>query len=137
MRKTKQKQTRKQTQKQIALALREKRGHGGKRRGAGRPKRSTRVAHRKRAAHNPNHALHINFRVLREIGDLRELKRVRAIEEALGEGCNRFGFRVIHYTIQSTHVASALRGDRQRCNHFRHQRIEGPRGAQAQHASRT
>src|SRR5258708_36324510 len=88
---------------QLALDLK---SWGGKRSGAGRKPATERA----RMPHDPRpllasrHPVHATVRVLPEIGDLREVKRFRTVRASIAAGCDRFGFRVVHFNVQSSHV---------------------------------
>src|SRR5690242_13995787 len=88
---------------QFTLMLRP-RGRGGARPGAGRKRTSRKVGHEARGEVSPNYPLHITLRVLPELGNLRELSRLRAIQAGFWAGPDRSGFRLVHYSIQSTHI---------------------------------
>jgi hypothetical protein len=76
---------------------------GGKRKGAGRKRKASRpqVAHRTRAKFR-NGALHITLRLRSEVWNLRTRRCFRALQQAFEQGCARFGFRVIHFSVQGT-----------------------------------
>src|SRR6266404_3848423 len=81
--------------------------HGGKRKGAGRkPKNGVKagVSHAARPEFKARHPVHLTMRVLPGVGYLRGYSRRRAIEDALREAKMRFGMRVVHYSIQGTHL---------------------------------
>ena len=78
--------------------------HGGARKGAGRkpaPGRR-RMAHRARAAHSSRHPLHVTLRVADDVANLRRVFGV--VKSALEDGAERFGFRLLHYSVQSNHL---------------------------------
>src|SRR3954452_17756284 len=78
---------------------------GGARRGAGtRPKggRKT-VPHRPRRRFRRG-ALHITTRVRPEVWNLRWHRCFRALRRAFAGGCARFGFRLIHFSVQGNHL---------------------------------
>ena len=80
---------------------------GGKRTGAGRkPKNGEKagVSHAARPQFKARHPVHVTMRVLPGVGFLRGYSRKRAIENALREVKLRFGTRVVHYSIQGTHL---------------------------------
>src|SRR5207244_300380 len=79
---------------------------GGKRRGAGRPANGARagVSHLRRPEIARRHPVHVTLRVREGLGYLRGFSRVKAIEEALREAKERFGLRIIHYSIQGMHL---------------------------------
>ena len=78
---------------------------GGKRRGAGRKRKSPRpsVKHRVRHAFR-NGALHVTTRVCDSVWNLRSQRCFNALRQALQKGCNRFGVRLIHFSIQGNHL---------------------------------
>jgi REP element-mobilizing transposase RayT len=78
---------------------------GGKRRGAGRKRKSPRplVAHRVRYAFRSG-ALHVTTRVCDYVWNLRSQRCFRALQQALQKGCDRFGVRLIHFSIQGNHL---------------------------------
>ena len=90
--------------KQIELKLPMR---GGKREGAGRkPKNGEKagVSHASRPQFKARHPVHVTMRVRPGVGFLRGYTRQRAIEDALREARLRFGMRVVHYSIQGTHI---------------------------------
>ena len=88
--------------KQQELPLR---SWGGKRRGAGRKRRSKRknVPHRPRR-HFRSAALHVTARLRAEVWNLRTHRCFRALHRAFARGCERFGFRLIHFSVQGNHI---------------------------------
>ena len=78
---------------------------GGKRRGAGRKRKSPRpnVKHRVRHAFR-NGALHVSTRVCDHVWNLRSQRCFRALCQALEKGCNRFGVRLVYFSIQGNHI---------------------------------
>src|SRR5438270_4992778 len=78
---------------------------GGPRKGAGRKRKSPRpqVAHRKRPLFR-RRALHVTIRVRAEVWNLRTHRCFRALRRAFIRGCARFGFRVVHFSVQGNHV---------------------------------
>src|ERR1700704_3994289 len=93
------------------LALFKKRG--GKRRGAGRKPKGRRAGspHRARPQLNARHPVHV---VLRVIGAVRRPRRrftYRAIREATLTTARREDFRIVHVSIQRTHVHLLVEAD--------------------------
>ena len=79
---------------------------GGKRRGAGRKRKAPRplVEHRVRQAFR-NGALHVTTRVCDDVWSLRSQRCFRgALRQALQKGCNRFGVRLISFSVQGNHI---------------------------------
>ena len=89
--------------KQLALGLRIR---GGKRKGAGRKPAGDRagVSHQRREGFPARHPVHVTMRLRFGVGFLRCYSRKRAIEDALREAKERFGMRIVHYSIQGTHL---------------------------------
>ncbi len=79
---------------------------GGKRRGAGRKPNGRRagVSHLKRAALASRYPVHVNVKVVEGVGSLRTVRAREVIVEAIRAANERFGFRVVHYSIQSNHI---------------------------------
>jgi REP element-mobilizing transposase RayT len=79
---------------------------GGKRAGAGRPRRGARSSqpHQVRPALNRHHPVHATLRVVERVGRLRRLDMWRALRRAVICVLERDRFRVVHLSIQGTHV---------------------------------
>lgn len=79
---------------------------GGKRKGAGRKRTGPRrlVAHTRRPRHVGRHPLLVTVRTVPGAGNLRVRKVVRALWKAFDRGKERFGFRLIEYSIQRDHL---------------------------------
>src|SRR6266436_4666642 len=78
---------------------------GGARRGAGRKRKSLRknVPHVARRRFRRG-ALHVTVRMRREVWNLRTHRCFRAIKRALERGCERFGFRLVQFSVQANHL---------------------------------
>ena len=78
---------------------------GGARRGAGRKRKSPRknVPHCTRKQFRRG-TLHVTMRLRREVWNLRSHRCFRALKRAFVEGCDRFGFRVVHFSVQGNHI---------------------------------
>jgi hypothetical protein len=78
---------------------------GGARRGAGRKRTSVRlnVPHRVRRRFRKG-ALHVTVRIRREVWNLRTHRCFRALRRAFERGCQRFGFRLVHFSVQGNHA---------------------------------
>ena len=81
------------------------RSWGGKRKGAGKKRRSTRpnVPHQPRPQFRKG-ALHVTLRIRREVWNLRTHRCFRALQRAFATGCERFGFRLVHFSVQGNHI---------------------------------
>jgi REP element-mobilizing transposase RayT len=79
---------------------------GGKRRGAGRKPKGARAGerHAPRPEFKPYHALHVVMRVAPGVGSLRRRAMYKAIREATITAAMRERFRIIHLSLQRTHV---------------------------------
>ena len=78
---------------------------GGARPGAGRK----RVGPRPNVPHRPREnfrkgTLHVTLRLRREVWNLRTHRCFRALKRAFARGCERFGYRLIHFSVQGTHI---------------------------------
>jgi REP element-mobilizing transposase RayT len=79
---------------------------GGKRRGAGRKPKGDRagVPHRPRPALASRFPVHVSLRVRQGLPSLRSRKAYKAVEQALLFGCQRDGFRLVHFCILKNHI---------------------------------
>ncbi len=89
--------------KQVALRFR---AWGGRRRGAGRKPLGARagVVHRKRPVLKARFPVHVTWRMKKGVWNLRSRRCFRALAVAFWGGANRFGFRLVHYSVQGNHV---------------------------------
>src|SRR5512143_4156535 len=79
---------------------------GGKRRGAGRKPKGQRAGspHKTRPKLNARYPVHVVLRVIGAVGNLRRRFTYRAIREATLTTARREDFRIVHVSIQRTHV---------------------------------
>jgi REP element-mobilizing transposase RayT len=79
---------------------------GGKRKGAGRKPKGVRAgaAHQARPTVKPYHALHIVMRVVPAVGNMRRRLLYRALRDATITAALRERFRIVHVSIQRTHI---------------------------------
>jgi len=79
---------------------------GGKRKGAGRPAKGPRSSerHKRRPVHDPKHPVHVTLRATEDIGSLRKKDIFRAIGDATVTAARREEFRIVHMSVQRTHV---------------------------------
>jgi REP element-mobilizing transposase RayT len=86
---------------------------GGKRRGAGRKRKCPRAGerHAARPSFKPYHALHVVMRVAPEVGSLRRRAMYKAIREATITAALRERFRIVHVSLQRTHVHLLIEAD--------------------------
>src|SRR5262245_2747607 len=89
--------------RQTAFAYRTR---GGARKGAGRPPKGRRpgVHHRRREALARHTPVHVTLSVRSHVSTLRNGKMFRALERAFVQGCDRFSFRLTHYSVQTNHM---------------------------------
>ncbi|HEX8110111.1 MAG TPA: transposase [Kofleriaceae bacterium] len=80
--------------------------HGGKRKGAGRKPRHGRAGspHARRPAVKPHHALHVVMRVVPAVGSLRRRAMYKALRDATITAALRERIRIVHVSVQRTHV---------------------------------
>jgi REP element-mobilizing transposase RayT len=80
--------------------------NGGKRRGAGRKPSGERsnTSHRARPVIDAASALHVTLRIAPEVGWMRRPERFQAIRAASRTAAKREAFRIVHLTIQGTHL---------------------------------
>ena len=98
--------------RQHALAFR---AWGGARCGAGRKRKGPRapVSHRARPRHSAGEPLHVTVRLREELPSLRRREVRQAVAGAFARGRERFGFRLVHFSLQSNHLhLIAEAGDR-------------------------
>ena len=82
------------------------RSHGGAREGAGRKPAGARagVSHRQRCAVARSYPVHVTVRLKDGLPRLRDRKTDRVLRDAFAKGCERFGFRLIEYSVQDNHM---------------------------------
>jgi len=87
-------------------------GRGGYREGAGRPRKpGAGVPHRARAPLKSRYPVHVTVRVRDELANLRSRACFRAIARALAAGRDRFGFRLVHFSVQANHLHLVAEAD--------------------------
>src|SRR6185436_20883893 len=79
---------------------------GGKRRGAGRKSKRVRpgARHEKRPKIKPQYALHVVMRVVPAVGSMRRRSMYKAMRDASIIAALRQRFRIVHLSIQRTHI---------------------------------
>ena len=89
---------------------------GGKRRGAGRRPKGRRAGspHKARPELKARHPVHVVLRVIGAVGSLRRRFTYRAIREATLTTARRDDFRIVHVSIQRTHVHLLVEADGKR-----------------------
>ena len=88
---------------QLAFAFRT---WGGKRKGAGRPPRANTagVSHLRRPVLSRHHPVHVTLRISAGVPSLREGRLFDNVRLALAAGRERFGFRLVHFSVQGNHL---------------------------------
>src|SRR5262245_13971079 len=86
---------------------------GGKRRGAGRKPKGKRAGerHEARLEFKPYHPLHVVMRVAPEVGSLRRRAMYKAMRDATITAALRERFRIVHISLQRTHVHMLVEAD--------------------------
>jgi len=81
-------------------------GRGGKRPGAGRKPKGLKagVSHRTRAALAARFPVHVTVRLRPGLPGLRKKRTARFLFDCFFEGCDRFGFRLIQFSVQTNHM---------------------------------
>lgn len=89
--------------RQLSFAFRR---WGGVRAGAGRrPKGpSSGVSHLRRPAHSRHHPVHVTLKIVRGVPSLRGRALFKGVRAALALARERFGFRLVHFSVQHDHV---------------------------------
>src|SRR5215471_11441161 len=79
---------------------------GGKRKGSGRKPKGKRAGtrHEARPVVKPCHALHVVMRVVDAVGNLRRRSMYKAVRDASVVAAVRERFRIVHVSIQRTHI---------------------------------
>lgn len=80
-------------------------GWGGRRAGAGRKRsKDARAPHLRRAEVAARHPVHATLRLARGCWNLRSHRALGVLESAFHAGRARFGFRLVHYSVQGNHL---------------------------------
>jgi REP element-mobilizing transposase RayT len=85
---------------------------GGARKGAGRKPNGTRagVSHLRRPAVAARFPLHVTIRMRKGVWNLRTRRCFTALSRAFYAGANRFGLRLVHYSVQGNHIHLLVEG---------------------------
>jgi REP element-mobilizing transposase RayT len=78
-------------------------GHGGRRRGAGRPNRSGKQGHARRPVIDPRHPVHVTLRLRAGLPSLRRKDVFKTLRHAVSVARGA-GFGVAHFAILSNHL---------------------------------
>jgi REP element-mobilizing transposase RayT len=92
------------------------RPRGGKRKGAGRKPNGARAGslHQARPEFKPYHALHVVMRVVPTVGSMRRRSLYKAVRDATITAALRDRFRIVHLSIQRTHVHMLVEAENKR-----------------------
>jgi REP element-mobilizing transposase RayT len=97
---------------QLELAIKKPKGTwGGKRPGAGRPRKKNAIRRDARPDLARNTPVHVSMRVVKAIGRLRRPEPFAAIRRAVGACIGRRDFRIVHVSIQSNHIHLIVEAD--------------------------
>lgn len=100
---------------QLELLIKPPPTWGGKRPGAGRPRKKGAVPRNvRRPEHKREHPVHVTLRVVREVGRLRRPAAYAAIQRAVAACLGRDDFRIVHSSIQSNHIHLIVEADNKR-----------------------
>src|SRR5262245_21967158 len=94
----------KQKQLQLHLPTWGGRRKRKRRRGSGEKRSLGKVLHRKRPKLSPRHPVHVTWRVLHHVWHLRSRRCFGAISLCFLRGRDRFGFRLVHFSVQGNHI---------------------------------
>jgi putative transposase len=75
-----------------------------RRRADGRPRKLGKVPHRRRPALSAKHPVLVTWRMLPHVWNLRSQRCFSRIRECLERGRDRFGFRLVHFSVQGNHL---------------------------------
>jgi hypothetical protein len=90
---------------QLGLALRERCSWGGRRSGAGRKRGpAPRLPHRRREGVGARFPAHVTVKLLPGLPSLRSVPLVRTLERSFAAIRKRGDFRLVHYSLQTTHA---------------------------------
>ena len=86
---------------------------GGKRPGAGRPKSGAFASqpHKRRPRLKASEPVQVTIRAVKEVGRLRHFEAYHAVRKAIVATFGRENFRIVHLSIQGTHVHLLIEAD--------------------------
>src|SRR5688572_31880329 len=100
---------------QLGLPIKKPKGTwGGKRPGAGRPRKKDAKRHQARPELPKNTPVHVTLRVVKDVGRLRRPAPYAAIRRAVAACIGRRDFRIVHVSIQSNHIHLLVEADHKR-----------------------
>ena len=95
----------------VQLVLPRTNTHGGRRAGAGRPRRERGVSRRRRPEVSPRYPLHVILRLRDDVPVLRTIVRFKHVKAAFRDGCDRFGLRLCDFSLQHAHIHLVVEAD--------------------------
>jgi REP element-mobilizing transposase RayT len=98
---------------QLGLPLEDRRQHGGKRDGAGRPPNGRRplVSHLARPRFERPTPVHITLRVGEDVPNLRSSRRFACIRACFAAARGRFGVRLVEFSVLGNHLHLIVEAD--------------------------
>ena len=72
------------------------------------------MPHRKKGPLSPRHAVHVTMRLRAGLPSLRRWKEYEVLLGAFRSGCERFGFRLVHYAVLGNHLHLLSEGENRR-----------------------
>ena len=102
--------------KQLQLHLPTWGGHRKRKRRRGNPdeRKLAKVPHRPRPPLSARHPVHVTWRVLPHVWNLRSRRCFSRISRCFLLGRDRFGFRLVHFSVQGNHIHLIVEADDQR-----------------------
>src|SRR5438270_11382314 len=85
-----------------------------RRRGTAKQDKLRKVPHRRRPALSPRNPVHVTWRVLPHVWNLRSRRCFSRIVECFSRGRDRFGFRLVHFSVQGNHLHLVVEADDER-----------------------
>ncbi len=82
-----------------------------RRRGKSAPRKLRKVPHRKRPALAPRYPVHVTWRLLPHVWNLRSRRCFVPISRCFSRGRDRFGFRLCHFSVQGNHLHLVVEAD--------------------------
>ena len=79
-------------------------GWGGKRAGAGRPRKLDELPHVPRPKLASRFPVHVTWKMTSEVWNLRSRRSERALAPAFWKGAVREGFRLVHFAVMGNHM---------------------------------
>jgi putative transposase len=88
---------------------------GGKRKGAGRPKTVGVVPRVKRPEFPRRFPIHVTLKIREGVGNLRTNKIFAQIQRAFFHGHERFGMRMVEFSVQANHIHLVVEAESREC----------------------